>query len=407
MFLTHLSLTNFRIFSRLDLEIPKSVILLSGSNAQGKTTILEAVGFLANFSSFYANSDRQLLNFNLTPEPVLVGRIVAEFEKRGRSHSMEVRLVQEYNGNPNAPRFRKEVLMDGVKRKLGDLFGQFNAVSFLPQMSRIVEESPSDRRQYLDQILCQAEQGYARHLADFNKALQQRNALLKLLGESGGDVRQLEVWDEVLARHGAELMRARIHVLNELEYAARPIHQKLTDGAEILRLVYQPSYEPLPAPKGQMLLVSSQLDRSGLKVDELESGYKTALRASYREDINRGMTGLGPHRDEFRFLSNKIDLGDFGSRGQTRTALLSLKFAEVEWMHARTGEWPVLLLDEIMAELDPKRRKDLIDVVGQVEQALLTSTDTDMFTEEFVEQHEIWQVKDGMVFKNQTSLKEA
>ena len=406
MFLTRLSLTNFRIFSRLDLEIPRSVILLSGSNAQGKTTILEAIGFLANFSSFFANADRQLLNFNLTPEPVLVGRIVAEFEKRGRSHSLEVRLVQEYNGNPSAPRFRKEVLMDGVKSKVSDLYGQFNVVSFLPQMSRIIEGSPLDRREYLDQVLCQVEPGYARHLVDFNKALQQRNALLKMLGESGGDVRQLEVWDEVIARHGAELMRARIHVLNELEYAARPIHQKLTDGAEILRLVYQPAYEPLPAPKGQMLLVSSQLDRTGLKVEELESGYKTVLRANHSEDINRGMTMLGPQRDEIRFLSNKIDLGDFGSRGQSRTALLSLKFAEVEWMHARTGEWPVLLLDEIMAELDPKRRRDLIDVVGQVEQALLTSTDPEMFTADFVSKHEIWQVEDGMVFKNQTDQAE-
>lgn len=399
MFLTRLSLTNFRIFSRLDLEIPRSVILLSGANAQGKTSILEAIGYLAAFNSFHASSDRQLLNFNLAPEPVLVGRIVADFVKSGRSHTLEIRLVQEYNGNPNAPRFRKEVLLDGAKRRLGDLYGQFNAVSFLPQMSRIIEGSPSDRREYLDLVLCQVEPGYARHLSDFTKALQQRNALLKMLGENGGDVRQLEVWDEVLARHGSELMRARILVLNELEYGARPIHQKLTRGAEILRFVYHPSYEPIPAPKGQLLLVDAQMDRSRLKIEELEAGYRAALHGGYREDINRGMTALGPHRDEFRFLSNRIDLGDFGSRGQSRTALLSLKLSEVEWMHARTGEWPVLLLDEVMAELDPMRRADLVDVVGRVEQALLTSTDPEMFTEEFVSRHEVWRVDGGLVFK--------
>ncbi|MEL7645389.1 MAG: AAA family ATPase, partial [Anaerolineaceae bacterium] len=211
MHLTRLALTNFRIFSRLDLQFPRKVILLAGPNAQGKTTILEAVAYLANFSSFYAANDRQLLNFNLQPEPVLVGRIVGEYQTRLKTHSLEVRFIQEYNGNPNAPRFRKEVLLDGVKKRLGEVYGQFNAVSFLPHMSRIIEGSPSDRRQYLDEALSQAQQGYARNSADYAKALNQRNALLKNLSERGGDTRQLEAWDEMLACHGAELMHARIH----------------------------------------------------------------------------------------------------------------------------------------------------------------------------------------------------
>ncbi|MGV8050659.1 MAG: DNA replication/repair protein RecF [Anaerolineaceae bacterium] len=401
MHLTRLSLTNFRIFSRLDLDLPKRIILLSGSNAQGKTSILEAVSFLANFSSFYASSDRQLLNFNLPAEPVLVGRIVGEFQRGMKSHSIEVRFIQEYNGNPTAPKFRKEVLLDGVKKKLGDLYGQFNAVSFLPQMSRIIEGSPSDRRQYLDEILSQVAGGYARHLADYNKALAQRNALLKNLAEHGGDVRQLEAWDEMLARHGSEIMYARIKALRDLENLAKPIHQRLTNQAEVLRFLYQPAYEPLPSPKGQMLLpVQTSVDRTGIGLDELEQGFRKAIHSAYREDINRGMTTLGPHRDEFRFLSNRIDLGNYGSRGQSRTALLSLKFAEVKWMQEKTGEWPVLLLDEIMAELDPQRRKDLLTVLNEVEQALLTSTDPEMFSRDFVSLHEIWQVRDGMVFTN-------
>lgn len=401
MHLTRLSLTNFRIFSRLDLDLPKRIILLSGSNAQGKTSILEAVSFLANFSSFYASSDRQLLNFNLPAEPVLVGRIVGEFQRGMKSHSIEVRFIQEYNGNPTAPKFRKEVLLDGVKKKLGDLYGQFNAVSFLPQMSRIIEGSPSDRRQYLDEILSQVAGGYARHLADYNKALAQRNALLKNLAEHGGDVRQLEAWDEMLARHGSEIMYARIKALRDLENLAKPIHQRLTNQAEVLRFLYQPAYEPLPSPKGQMLLpVQTSVDRTGIGLDELEQGFRKAIHSAYREDINRGMTTLGPHRDEFRFLSNRIDLGNYGSRGQSRTALLSLKFAEVKWMQEKTGEWPVLLLDEIMAELDPQRRKDLLTVLNEVEQALLTSTDPEMFSRDFVSLHEVWQVRDGMVFTN-------
>jgi DNA replication and repair protein RecF len=138
MHLTRLALTNFRIFSRLDLQLPKRVILLSGSNAQGKTTILEAIAYLANFSSFTASSDRQLLNFNLSPQPQLVGRIVGEYQRGIRTHTLEVRFIQEYNGNPSAPRFRKEVLLDGVKKPLGELYGQFNGVTLLPQMIRIL-----------------------------------------------------------------------------------------------------------------------------------------------------------------------------------------------------------------------------------------------------------------------------
>lgn len=398
MYLTRLSLTNFRIFSRLDVELPRRVILLAGANAQGKTSVLEAVAYLANFSSFHAASERQLVSFNLPPEPIQVGRIVAEFVRENRKHTLEVRLILEYNGNQLNPRFRREVLLDGVKKRLGDLYGQFNAVTFLPQMARIMEGAPSDRRAYLDEILSQVEPGYSRHLNDYNKALTQRNALLKILGERGGDVRQLEPWDGMLAGHGANIMRARIHVLQELEALARPIHLKLTRDAEVLRLGYQPSFEPLPSPKGQLALpVQASHDRGGLSTDELESGLQRALHAAYREDISRGMTGLGPHRDEFRVFGNGVDLGDFGSRGQNRTALLSLKFAEVHWMRERTGEWPVLLLDEIMAELDPQRRADLLSVLGEVDQALLTATDQDMFTPRFLSEHEVWVVRDGRV----------
>ena len=401
MHLTRLALTNFRIFSRLDLQFPKKIILLAGSNAQGKTTILEAVAYLANFSSFFAATDRQLLNFNLQPEPVLVGRIVGEYQRGLKSHTLEVRFIQEYNGNPNAPRFRKEILLDGIRKRMGEVYGQFNAVSFLPQMARIIEGSPSDRRQYLDDALSQAQPGYARHNADYTKALNQRNALLKILSERGGDARQLEVWDEMLARHGAEMMLARIQVLKELEDQAAPIHQQLTRGTEIFRLQYKPSYEPLPAPKGQLSLpVQTAVDRSQLSMEEIEAGFRKALHGAYREDISRGMTTLGPHRDEFRFIGNGIDLGDYGSRGQGRTALLSLKLAEVQWMRMRTGEWPVLLLDEIMAELDPERRSSLLAVLSQVEQALLTSTDPDMFPIEFTQNHEIWRVRDGLVSRN-------
>ena len=398
MYLTRLSLTYYRIFSRLELDFPRRVILFTGQNAQGKTSILEAVGYLANFSSFSAASDRQLMNFNTPIEPVMVARILGEFVREGRRHTIEVRLIQDAATNPSSPRFSKQVLLDGVKKRISDVYGQFNAVIFLPQMSRVIEGAPADRRQYFDEILSQVESGYSRHLSAYAKALTQRNALLKTLAEVGGDKAQLEPWDELLARHGAMIMHARILALAALEKQAIPIHQRLTRDLEILQFHYQPSYEPLKKPAGQMALpVQTTLDRTGISSDELERGLLAAMKQSTHADIQRGQTSIGPHRDEVRFLSNQIDLGDFGSRGQTRTALLSLKFAEVAWMKQRTGEWPVLLLDEIMAELDPQRRKDLLSVVSQVEQAFLSATDLDMFTPEFVHDHEVWQVNQGIV----------
>jgi len=174
----------------------------------------------------------------------------------------------------------------------------------------------------------------------------------------------------------------------------------LTHGHEILRLNYQPAYDPLENTDGQIgLRLTTDIDRSALKADDIRTGFLTRLMALRSEEIARGVTTIGPHRDELRFLANGIDLGDYGSRGQLRTALLALKMAEVNWMKERTGEWPVILLDEVMAELDLQRRADLLKYVGESEQVLFTATDVNMFAHEFVEKSEVWRVQDGSVKK--------
>ena len=400
MYLTRLSLTNYRAFTRLDLEFPGRIVLLVGANAQGKTSILEAIYYLATFSSFHAATDRQLINFTMPEESIMVARIVAEFKTQQKQHQLEVRLVKETNGANSPQRFRKEVLLDGVKRKIGDVLGKFNAVIFLPQMARIIEGAPADRRQYLNALLSQVIPHYARHLRGYGKVLSQRNALLKMLSERGGEASQLEVWDDMLAKHSAAIMKARIIAIRELEHISKRIHYRLTDSQEVLRFHYRPAFEPLPAPKGQLVLpVDTDVDRSALSIEDLQVGFIKALCNARREDISRGLTTLGPHRDELRILSNKIDLGNYGSRGQSRTALLAMKMAEVQWMREKTGEWPVLLLDEMLAELDPQRRHDLLEVLKDAEQALLTSTDLDMFEADFVAQHEVWHVDNGLVKK--------
>ena len=398
MYLKRLSLTDFRQFSRLDLDIPREIFLLVGANAQGKTSLLEAIYFLSTFSSFHASSDRQLINFSLPDVGTTVGRIIGDFIRKDGEHQIEVRLIREtINGNGRS-RFRKEVLLDGVKRKMSEIVGQFNAVIFLPQMARIIEESPSDRRRYLDMLISQVSPRYLQHLTDYAQTLTQRNALLKLLAERGGDVEQLAVWDGMLARHGAFIMKERIQAIRELEDEARRIHFSLTHGQEVLRLDYQPAYDPLSKPEGQMMLnVSTVADRSGFTLEEMEKGMLAALGKRQREEIARGVTTLGPHRDELRFLSNQVDLGDYGSRGQGRTALLALKLGEVNWLRSKTGEWPVLLLDEIMSELDIQRREDLLATLAECDQAILTSTDLSMFDPAFVEGHAAWRVEGGMV----------
>jgi DNA replication and repair protein RecF len=176
------------------------------------------------------------------------------------------------------------------------------------------------------------------------------------LSVSKGNSEQLEVWDDALARLGAQLILWRIEAIQQIERLASRVHHELTRGAEILRLSYEPAFDPLPRPNGQMgLKMDTVVDRSGLELNEIRDGFRANLSALRSVEMSRGVTTIGPHRDEIRFLANNIDLGNYGSRGQIRTTLLSLKLAEVNWMKDRTGEWPVILLDEVMAELDAAR----------------------------------------------------
>src|SRR4030066_1388492 len=215
MRLTHLSLPNFRNFPRLDLDVPGGTIMLVGNNAQGKTSLLEAMYFLATLTSFHASSDRQLINFIEARQDLAVGRIVADFSRGAESHRIEVRIIQEPNGQNGGKHLRKEVLLDGIKRKSSEVIGQFNAVLFLPQMMGVIEGGPEERRRYLNLALAQVITHYQVTLAEYNKALLQRNALLKQLFERRGDASQLDYWDDQIATYGAQLIHVRIRAVQE------------------------------------------------------------------------------------------------------------------------------------------------------------------------------------------------
>jgi DNA replication and repair protein RecF len=398
MYLKSLSLTNYRNFARLDLELPDGPLLLVGANGQGKTSLLEAIYYLATFTSFHATHDRELVNFVAAREPLAVGRIVAHFQREGSQNQLEVRIIKETNGLNGSTRVRKEILLDGLKIKAGEAVGHFMAVLFLPQMVAVIEGAPEERRRFLNLAMSQVIPGYSRILADYRQTLTQRNALLKQLQEFGGDADQLNYWDELLVVKGSNLIFDRIQAVQQLERVAANTHRELTRGASILRLSYQPSYDPIPETPGQISLpLEDPLDRSSITIEAIQQGYAQRLVEQRQVDIARGVTTVGPHRDELRFLENGIDLGTYGSRGQVRTAMVSVKMAEVSWMGERSRYSPLLLLDEALAELDPTRRADLLQRVTSSGQILLTTTDLDLFSAEFIGDATLWKVNEGRV----------
>jgi DNA replication and repair protein RecF len=398
MYLTHIALTDFRNFSRLDIDIPRGALVLVGDNAQGKTSLLEAIYFISTFTSFQARRDQQLINFIAGKKKLAVGRIVADYVRAGKPHRLEVRIIQEAQNQNGNTRVRKEIFLDGLRRKANEAIGHFNAVLFLPQMLQVVEGPPAERRRYFNLILSQTIPNYAAYLATYSKSVSQRNALLKQLSERGGDRDQLVYWDDQVSRDGSFLIEARIQALQEIEHLAALVHLELTRNSERLRLDYQPAYDPVPKSTSQLSMgLDAPVNRRGFSRQEIQVGFQKALAANRLEEIARGQTTLGPHRDEVRFLVNSIDLGTFGSRGQVRTAMLSMKIAEITWIQEKTGHWPVLLLDEVLAELDPQRREDLLTRLSKSEQALLTTTDLDLFSPGFIKKAQLWQVDAGQV----------
>jgi len=253
--------------------------------------------------------------------------------------------------------------------------------------------------------LSQTDLRYTTALSAYNKLVTQRNALLKNLWQNRSkDLKQLDYWDEQVAETGATLIYARIEAIQEIEHLAALAHYELTRGQEVLRMIYRPAYDPHVKPTQQMLLdLAAPIDRTAFSEEIIAQGFQEALLAARKEEILRGVTTMGPHRDGLHFLSNGIDLGAYGSRGQIRTALLALKIAEISWMKEKTGHWPVLLLDEVLAELDPHRRDDLLNRISQLEQALLTTTDIDLFNHDFSQKATLWHIHDGQLNKGMIS----
>jgi DNA replication and repair protein RecF len=404
MRIRRLSLHNFRNYIRLEATFPDGPVLLTGPNAQGKTSLLESVYLFTHARSPLAENDKQWINFLAWREPQPYARLEAEVEDASAKTRLELRLYTDVTARGET-RFHKDILVNGVRRKPSELPGVFRALLFLPQELKVLEGAPGDRRRHLDEALSQADTAYRTALWEYHRLLAQRNALLRTLQESGGDANQLDYWDEQLALHGAAMIAGRIRALAEWEPVAAAYHRKLSHGAEALALRYQPSLDPAQpgredAPEDQPALpLDIPPDRSRYAETEIREMFGEHLRKTRAISIRRGITVAGPHRDELRFLANGIDLTSYGSRGQARTALLALKLAEVEWMRSRGGEWPVLLLDEVFSELDTARREDLLASLTSADQVLLTASDASMLPESFRNRAETWWVERGTVRK--------
>ncbi len=399
MLIQHLSLTDFRNYARLELDLPAGPILLLGDNAQGKTSLLEAIYYLATSHSPHTTSPRQLINWLAKKDSLIPSaHIVAHVVRSDAAHTLDVTLALEPVPG-GEERFRKQVKLDGIPRQTRELVGQAAVVMFLPQDVDLVGGAPSLRRHYLDTALGQVDTDYHDALSQFSQVLSQRNALLKRLAERGGDPDELTYWDEQLSTAGALITLRRQQTVIELGELADAIHRDLTGGQERLRLCYEPAFDlGRPAlPDFQMQIKLDVPIPATSELDDASASFRTQLVARRGEEMARGMTLVGPHRDELRFVADEVDLGVYGSRGQQRTAVLALKLAEVEWMRGKMDEWPILLLDEVLAELDAKRRAYLLARINGANQSLTTGTGTELFGNEFCQRARMLRVVAGQI----------
>ncbi|MCB9422947.1 MAG: DNA replication/repair protein RecF [Ardenticatenaceae bacterium] len=406
MVITHLSLTNFRNYGRLELAIPAGTTLLHGDNAQGKTNLLEAIYYLATSRSPYSDHDSQLINWEAeqADEPVVVGRITAQLTSQTGSHQLEMRLIQERgrNGRNGQKSFRREALVNRQKVRLMDLLGNLRVVLFLPEDVQLITGPPSSRRRYMDITLCQIDPIYCRTLSHYNKTLEQRNALLRQLAEGSGSRDVLPIFTEKLVTQGSQIFARRAEFLTNLARQAQHIHyEALTDGQETIRLNYLPRLTEREnggqQDKSDLETTGEWLQKHQGDMKAIAAQFSQSLTDVQLTDIQRGTTSIGPHRDDWELTINGRKLSSYGSRGQQRSAVLALKLAEINWMEKRTGEKPILLLDEVVAEFDEKRRALLLAYVQQSTQALLTATDPGMFPPDFMQQVTSMTVTKGQI----------
>ncbi len=357
MLLRRLQLRNHRNYAHLDISMEPGVNVFIGANGQGKTNLLEAVAILALSASPRTRRDVELVG------PVApASRIEADVESAGRR--MELTIAISVEGE----RARRTIEVDGARRRAVDLPGHFRVALFWPDDLGLIKAGPEQRRRFLNQLLVQVEPGYARALSGLRRILEQRNSLLKRIAAGEEAVDSLDVWNVELARVGSEVATARAAAVRELAPSATRCHAEIGAG-ERLEIEYLGPPDDLAA----------------------------AVHNSVADDLRRGSTSVGPHRDDVRVLLDGHDARGYASQGQQRTAVVSLKLAEAELVARRTGERPVLLLDDVLSELDLERRAALLRQVRNGGQVVITSVDVGPFPPDLIAGARVWCVEAGQV----------
>lgn len=465
MYCQTLTLDEFRNYRHLSLELSPGVTVLQGDNASGKTSLLEAVYLLATTRSPRTSSDLELINFaapnDLGSPPF--SRVVAHVERERGPLQVEVLVVRDEapegpGGLQGSAQARKRIKVNGVARRAIDLVGQVNVVLFTPQDVDLVTGPPTLRRRYMDVTVSQMDHRYVRLLSQYQKVLAQRNSLLKALKEQGRNpnsrdvAEEIEYWDDELVKHGAYVVLRRDVFTARLSSRAEAVHHLLvgteavngkSDTRRMLRerrptaeLRLHMAYETSVAPKARAELLPDLLaqmeedsavaggsvaeytastDSAMLRgriphlekhLDMIANEFKSQLVELRAQEIRRGVSVLGPHRDDLLFqlgdpqgaAGHALALGAYGSRGQQRSGVLAVKLAEVDLMTVETGDTPILLLDDIMSELDVSRRGYLLNTIGSRQyQALITATDLSGFDAGFIEKATLLDVRQGEV----------
>lgn len=390
MHVAHLSLRDFRNYQRLELDLSPATTLLYGPNAAGKTSILEALFYLATTRSPRVGLDRDLVRWEAQAEAGAppFARVAADLHRYGALVRLEV-LVQRHTDDEGQPTSgaSKLIRIDRRPARALDLVGQLRVVIFTPTDLNLVDGPPNERRRYLDITLSQLDATYVRTLAHYQKIVQQRNSLLRTWRERRRPQRtvddELAFWDHELATSGAYLLAERLRAVADLHTLVGPLYQLISGSSDPLTIDYLPSLE---------------LDLSW-DVASLEQQLTAGLHAMRADELARGQTLLGPHRDDLAFRVGRVNLGRYGSRGQQRSVALALKLAEVELMRTRAGDAPVLLLDDVLSELDAQRRAHLLEVIRRPnQQTLLSATDLSDFSGEFLAAITRLRVEEGRVY---------
>ncbi|MCD8037757.1 MAG: DNA replication/repair protein RecF [Lachnospiraceae bacterium] len=357
MIIKSLELENLRNYRQLSINFDSGTNILYGDNAQGKTNILESIYLSATTKSHKGSKDRDVVNFESDEAHIRTYVI-----KDGLENRVDMHLRKNKS---------KGIAINGQKiKKAADLLGLLNVVFFSPEDLSIIKNGPSERRRFVDMELCQLDSFYLYNLNNYNKIVNQRNRLLKDLYFNPNLRETLFIWDSQLVSYGSKLIERRAAFVKQLNEIIYDIHVRLSGGKENLKIVYEPD----------------------VQIGELEQ----RLKESQERDIKLKQTTVGPHRDDFSFIADGIDIRRFGSQGQQRTAALSLKLSEIELVKKLTKDTPLLLLDDVLSELDSSRQNYLLNSIGDI-QTIITCTGLEEFVNNRFEINRIFRVSNATV----------